>query len=295
MEQLVFSSDGVDEVDFYLEQMKERFKKINFEEYYLSYSGGRDSHLIYWFIKEILKDDKIEIVGCNTYMEHTEIIRRIEKYSDTMLRATMKPFDIKEKYGIPCFSKQQDFFIYYWQNSKRKGKKPGKTIEERVMGTHKSWHNVSKTARELLLSGNLHPTTHLCCKYLKKEAFQIFEKQTGKKPILGIRGAESKLRQAQYHQCLAKDGTFTPLHDLDDELIIKIYKKYNIETPEIYKYVSRSGCLGCPYGSYKKEIETDLSIATPAQRKFVIRLFKESYDVLGINYQQFMDEEGNII
>ena len=31
---------------FYLEDLKSKFRKINTNEYYLSYSGGKDSHLI---------------------------------------------------------------------------------------------------------------------------------------------------------------------------------------------------------------------------------------------------------
>lgn len=35
-----------EEIDFYLEDLKSRFPK-NRENYYLSYSGGRDSHFLY--------------------------------------------------------------------------------------------------------------------------------------------------------------------------------------------------------------------------------------------------------
>ena len=41
-----------DEVDFYLIDLKSRFDKIKPNTYYLSYSGGKDSHFLYWFIKE---------------------------------------------------------------------------------------------------------------------------------------------------------------------------------------------------------------------------------------------------
>ena len=111
----------MNDVDFYLYDLKTKFDKINPEEYYLSYSGGKDSHLLYWFIKEYLHDDKITIVGDNTFMEHPEIRDRIYKYSDIVLSPTMKPTEVKEKYGIPCFSKEQDYYIYYYQNSLRKG------------------------------------------------------------------------------------------------------------------------------------------------------------------------------
>ena len=268
--------------EFYLKDLKTKFDKINFEDYYLSYSGGKDSHLLYWFIKEYLKDDKIKIVGINTYMEHPQIRKRIYDNCDIVLLPTMKPFEIKEKYGIPCFSKEQDFYIYYWQNSIRKGKEPSKTIKEKIYGTYHTGFVLSKKAREYVLSGNAHKITHLCCHYLKKEPARKFEKQTGLKPILGVRGNESALRKKQYTSCFTKEGKFTPLWDLEDDLFDKIYAKYKIEIPDVYNYVKRTGCMGCPYGSYKHDTEKELALLNGGQKKFVCEYFKESYDFLGI-------------
>lgn len=271
------------DIDFYLFDLKSKFNKINPNEYYLSYSGGKDSHFLYWFIKEYAKIDGIEIVGCNTYMEHQEIRKRIYDNSDEVLLPTMKPFEIKQKYGIPCFSKEQDFYIYYYQNAIRKGKKPSKTILEKINGTYeKGFNGISKKAREYVLSGNAHKITHLCCYYLKKKPFHDYEKQTGKKAILGIRGEESALRKKQYQSCFTKDKKFTPIYDLSDELLEKIIKKYNIEVPKVYEYINRTGCMGCPYGSYKHETETELKLITEKQKEFVCDLFKESYEILGI-------------
>ena len=273
----------IDDVDFYLIDLKSRFDKIKPNTYYLSYSGGKDSHFLYWFIKEYLHRDDIKIVGINTYMEHPEIRDRILKNSDIVLRPILKPFKIKEKYGIPCFSKEQDFYIYYYQNALRKGKKPSKTIQQKIDGTYdKGFSGISKKAREYVKSGNAHKITHLCCHYLKKEPARLFEKESGLKPILGVRGGESLLRKKQYKSCFTKDKKFTPLHDLSDELLDKIYKKYNIEIPKVYDYVCRTGCMGCPYGSYKHDTEKELALINGNQKKFVCEYFKESYEVLGI-------------
>ena len=273
----------IDDADFYLIDLKSRFDKIKPNTYYLSYSGGKDSHFLYWFIKEYLHRDDIKIVGINTYMEHPEIRDRILKNSDIVLRPILKPFEIKEKYGIPCFSKEQDFYIYYYQNALRKGKKPSKTIQQKIDGTYdKGFSGISKKAREYVKSGNAHKITHLSCYYLKKKPAHDFEKETGLKPILGIRGGESTLRKQQYKSCFTKDKKFTPLHDLSDELLDKIYKKYNIEIPKVYDYVCRTGCMGCPYGSYKHDTEKELALINGNQKKFVCEYFKESYEVLGI-------------
>lgn len=271
------------EEEFYLIDLKSRFDKIKPNTYYLSYSGGKDSHFLYWFIKEYLKRDDIKIVGINTYMEHQEIRDRILKNSDIVLYPELKPMQIKEKYGIPCFSKEQDFYIYYYQNAIRKGKQPSRTINDKIQGTYKTGFNISKKAREYVLSGKAHKITHLCCYYLKKKPAHKFEKETGLKAILGIRGNESSMRKQQYKSCFTKSKKFIPIHDLTDELLDKIYKKYNIEIPKVYNYVCRTGCMGCPYGSYKHDTEKELKLINENQRKFVSEYFKESYEVLGID------------
>lgn len=270
--------------EFYLEDLRAKFNKINPSEYYLSYSGGKDSHLLYWFIKEYAPEFKdIKVVAINTYMEHPEIRQRMYDNADVVLLPTMKPFEIKEKYGIPCFSKEQDYYIYYYQNSLRKGKQPSRTTEEKINGTYKTGFSISKKARQYILSGKAHNITHLCCKYLKKQPFKNYEKQNNVKAILGVKGQESILRKSKYTSCFTKDKKFTPLWDLTDELEEQIYEKYNIEVPDIYKYITRTGCMGCPYGSYKHDTEKELALLDEKQHDFVCRYFKESYEVLGID------------
>lgn len=171
---------------------------------------------------------------------------------------------------------------------------------ERVTGIHKDTgepvkgrFKLSNKARTLLLSGQLHKVSPKCCEYLKKRTAHKYEKETGKKPILGVRGSESALRSVQYKKCFTKSGTFTPLYNLKDDMLDEIYKRYNIEVPEIYSHISRSGCMGCPYGSWKGDTELELKLVTKAQRKFLGEYFKESYQVLGIDIERIKQECGD--
>ena len=284
----------MDIIDFYLEDLKSKFNKINPIEYYLSYSGGKDSHLLYWFIKEYANIDGIIIVGINTCMEHQEIRERIYANSDKVLLPNINPFEIKKKYGIPCFSKSQDDFIDRYQRGCRR-----RYLMDRIYGrsfigkdgkTYTSAFNLNKLARQKLLAGELHKISPKCCKYLKKNPALKFEKATGLKAILGVKGTESNLRKTQYKSCFTKDGKFTPLWDLTDELEDMIYAKYHIEIPQIYKHIDRTGCMGCPYGSYKGETEKELELLNENQRKFVCEYFKESYELLGINTNNYVQK-----
>lgn len=280
--------DILNDPEIYLIDLKSRFDNLDLNKYYLSYSGGKDSHFLYWFLKEYMHDSKVQIVALNTRMEHPEIRARMYKYADIVLLPDMMPHEVKEKYGSPCFSKIQDDFINRYQKGCR-----SKSLMDRIMGKrfigndgkeYKSTFNLNKTAKELLLSGKLHKISPMCCTILKKKALKKYEKQSGRKAIIGIRSTEGALRKSKYHQCIQSDGKFAPLYDLSDDLLDAIYKKYNIEIPKIYNYIARTGCMGCPYGSYMGDTKAELDLLTDAQRKYVIELFKESYDVLKIDY-----------
>ena len=285
------------EEEFYLIDLKSRFDKIKPNTYYLSYSGGKDSHFLYWFITEYLKRKDIKIVGINTYMEHHEIRNRILKNSDIVLYPELKPMQVKEKYGSPCFSKIQDDFIDRYQRGSR-----SKSLMDRIKSRefkgkdgkiHKSSFSLNSTARELLLSGKLHRVSPKCCKMLKKNTAHKFESEFGLKAILGVRGAEGAMRKTQYKSCFTKDKKFTPIWDLSDELLEKIINKYNIEVPDVYKHIGRTGCMGCPYGSYKHDTEKELLLIDDNQFKFVCEYFKESYKVLGIDIEKIKYERNN--
>lgn len=275
--------------EFYLEDLKTKFRKIKPEDYYLSYSGGKDSHLLYWFIKEYAPEFKdIKVISINTYMEHPEIRERMYKYADKVLLPTMKPFEIKEKYGIPCFSKFQDDFIDRYQRGSRCESVMNRLYLRNKDGS-KSFFGLSKKARELLLSGKLHKVSPKCCKKLKKEPFNNFEKETGLKAILGVRGSEGILRKAKYKSCFQKNNKFTPLWDLTDKLEDEIYLQFKIPIPKIYTQIKRTGCMGCPYGNRKGNTQKELNLLNDNQHKFVCEYFKESYEVLGIDINRQME------
>jgi len=292
----------MDELEFYLEDLKSKFLKINPSDYYLSYSGGKDSHFLFWFLREWLKNNDyemyqkyldIKIVGINTYMEHKEILDRMKNNCDIVLRSELKPLEIKEKHGSPCFSKWQDDMIDRYQRGCRRpylveiinGVK--NDTGEKIQGRFK----LNSTAKKGVIDGTLHKISPKCCEFLKKKPAAKYEKESNRKAILGVRGGESGLRKSQYTTCFQKNGRFTPLWDLTDETIDGIYGKFKIETPEVYKQIKRTGCMGCPYGSYKGNTEKELRLLNKNQRNFVCSYFKESYDVLGIDYKKILNED----
>lgn len=284
----------MDEAEFYLEDLKSKFTKIKPEDYYLSYSGGRDSHFLYWFIKEYLKEDRIEIVGINTGLEVVEIANRMKNNSDRILRPTMKPFDIKEQYGIPCVSKSQDEMVYYYRKQISEKGYATPHFVERIEKANESisYYRINKKLYNALFDGSLHKISHLCCKYLKKQPARNYEKESNKLPILGIMQAESIMRKVSATSCFNQKKYFYPIWDLTNNVQNIIEIKYEIEIPDIYSYVNQTGCVGCPYGiKYYKNTGNSLQFATLQQQKFCINYFKESYDFHGFDYNKYLNLE----
>ena len=293
----------MNEVEFYLEDLKSKFSKINPNEYYLAYSGGRDSHFLLWFIKEYLHESRIPAVFSNTGMEIPEIRDRGLANADVILKPAMKHAEIKEKFGIPLNSKTQDEYVYRYQQKKREGVTDDDmpigvkyfAMRQIEAGTHGrktgklSRFSVNKKTSEAMINGTLHKVSSLCCEYMKKKPGTNYEKQFGRKPILGIMESESEKRKVTFKSCFNKKMHFTPLWDLTEDLRTAIEKYCGIPVPSVYRFLYQTGCAGCPYGQHgKKHFEGTnlvLSLCGEGQRKFILDYFAESYAFKEYAYQ----------
>ena len=202
----------MNQAEFYLEDLKSKFSKIDPTQYYLAYSGGRDSHFLLWFIREYLHETRIPAVFNNTGMEIPEIRERALANCDVILKPAMKHFEIKEKYGIPLNSKIQDHWVHVYQTKREQG-----IADEDMPDSIKFYAmrqvNAVKYGRETgrlskmavnsrtclyMMGGVLHKVSNLCCDYLKKKPSKVYGKESNRKAITGVMGNESVLRSTRY-------------------------------------------------------------------------------------------------
>lgn len=298
-------------VEFYLEDLASKFQKINPNDYYLAYSGGRDSHFLLWFIREYLHETRIPAVFSNTGMEIPEIRERALANADIILKPALKHAEIKEKYGIPLNTKASDQFVYEYQSRKRKGiededmpdfvkyyamRQVDATKRGRELGVL-GFTVVNKKTSEAMLRGELHNVSDRCCMFLKKKPGKMFrqrERERGhaRKEILGVMGSESWRRSKKYTSCFSKNGAFHPLWDLTEELRNEIEEYCGIPVPHIYNYTTQTGCAGCPYGQHGKNrfrhTDIELSLCGAGQQRFILDYFRESYEFKGYHFQPIM-------
>lgn len=278
------------EQDAYLLTLKQRFNEIDPSKYYMSYSGGRDSHFLFWFLRIYLKEydpemyerfKAMDVVSINTRMEHPEILNRMMKNADVIVLPDVKPFEYKADIGIPCFTKLQDSMIRRYQ----KGNRSYSTMKF-VHGLDTDRFRLNNTAREALLNGTLHKVGD-CCKALKKDPLKKYAEKTGRLAVIGVRQSESMLRKVNYTTYIMKTGKFTPIYDLTDPMLEAIEQEYGIEVPDIYRVLRQTGCMGCPYG---RNILDELKTLPKTRRDFTIALFKESYDIKKVKYHTLDNE-----
>lgn len=289
--------------EFYLEDLKSKFQKINPSDYYLAYSGGRDSHFLLWFIKEYLKEDRIISVFSNTGMEIPEIRDRGLANAQIVTKPVINHWEIKEKYGIPLNSKSSDGWVYDYQRYKEMGTSDDDmpnwikyyamrqvdAIERGKKTGMLSFSVVNKKTSEAMIAGTLHKVSNRCCDFLKKKPAHLFEKESNKKPIVGIMSDESWRRNNIYRSCFTSKGKFVPLWDLTEDLRNEIEREFDIPVPSVYKYLNQTGCAGCPYGQHgsNKFANTNiaLGLCTNTHREFILEYFKESYKFKGYRYE----------
>ena len=291
-------------VEFYLEDLKSKFDKIDPSKYYLAYSGGRDSHFLLWFIRNYLKEDRIVPVFENTGMEIPEIRDRALANAQVVLKPVLKHAEIKEKYGIPLNTKASDEWVYRYQTRREAGvsdedmpqwikyyaMRQVDAIEHGRETGKLSYTAVNKKTCEAMIAGTLHKVSNKCCEFLKKKPAHIYEKENGKLGITGIMGSESWKRKTTFTSCFNKKGQFSPLWDLTDELRDEIEQYCGIDVPKVYDHVKQTGCAGCPYGQHGKykfaNTDSELSLCSEGHRRFILDYFKESYEFKGYFYSR---------
>jgi 3'-phosphoadenosine 5'-phosphosulfate sulfotransferase (PAPS reductase)/FAD synthetase len=233
----------------------------------LSYSGGRDSHLLLFLIRNILNynNDQFPAIYAKTHNEFAEIRHRIEEQDITILDGGHKIFKVFETEGLPLFGKQfskyyNDLYIKHW-NVKISNETIEKDYKKRC-----EWVN----SCGLCLSEK-------CCKLIKEDVLN-----KNKARIVGLRidegGRRSTGKNKEYDFCVKNSKIlFKPIFDVSNSELAEMEKALKVELLNIYNYLDRTGCVMCGFGT-KKQIAEKINYLRwyePARAKFYIKYFKE--------------------
>lgn len=201
----------------------------------LSFSGGKDSTVLYHIIYKILELD-IPCIFCNTGVEFESIVDFVKTKANVTIIKPKIPFvQIIRKYGYPVVSKEQSCYIDNLFSDKVNEKTKQRRLAYGSFSISKKWR--------FLLDQDKFKISDRCCYHLKKHPLRSLKY----KYITGERASESSLRKKQLHSCVLKIKC-VPLRLWNDELIDKYIEAENIEICSIYKSLKRTGCKFCLYG-----------------------------------------------
>lgn len=255
------------------------------ENFYLSFSGGKDSTVLSHLVDMALPDNQIPRVYCDTGIElimvHNFVVENaIQDKRIHIIKPTLNIRDTLNAYGYPFKSKEHSLYLnIYQRHGYTKSVKRYLQPEEKrkPYGCPKMLTYQFNNNFDLRISNK-------CCNKLKKEPLHKWQKENNKPYMLtGIMASEKGLRSSA--KCLVftnnKLKSFQPLAPLTKEWEEWFIKEYNIDICDIYKppyNFKRTGCKGCPYNpNLQKDLDT-LEEFFPNERKQCELIWKPVYD-----------------
>lgn len=257
---------------------------------YVSFSGGKDSTVLLDIVRNTPGVYDVPAVFVNTGLEYPEIQQFVRQQENvTILRPEMRFDEVIKKYGYPLISKKVANTV--------SGAKPGNVRHQMLKGEFKnpqtgepSRFNCQKWAFMLDVPFKV---SDMCCNVMKKAPAKKYEKETGRKPILGLMAAESSERKKSYLQtgCNAydkKSPQSQPMAFWTEQDVLEYLYTKKIPYASVYGEIkqaddgtyyttgaNRTGCIFCGFGCHlEKDGEkrfVNLKTTHPKQYDFCIK------------------------
>lgn len=207
---------------------------------YVSFSGGKDSTVLKHIVDSMYDD--VPALFVNTGLEYPEIQKfAMSQKNVVTVRPDMRFDEVLKKHGYPVISKIVSKRVEEAKSAIKQGRKDAVCVQQ-IQGRYKtpdgrkSKFNYGKY--EYLLKAPFE-ASHKCCNVMKKKPIKRYEKETGRKPLIGTMASESRLRYRSWlqHGCNAFEKgnpSSQPLSFWTEQDILQYIKKYNVPYCSVY-------------------------------------------------------------
>lgn len=236
----------------------EHITKLEDGQVYVSFSGGKDSTVLADLCARVCQryGYALHLLFVNTGLEYPEIQKFVKTFAEWLretyeievhleiLRPEMRFDEVLKTYGYPVISKEVAQQLYeVKQSAKLHGIDARETSPyDRKFNPESAYckKNPSYCMQrwDYMIDAEF-DVSHMCCMIMKKKPAKKYEKQTGRKPILGTMAAESRMRRSRWLQfgCNAfeaKRASSNPLSFWTVQDILHYIKKHNVPYCSVY-------------------------------------------------------------
>lgn len=229
-------------------------KKYGEENFYISFSGGKDSTVVSALVDMALPNNKIPRVYADTGIEYNiirDFVFDMKKKDNRVIviKPSVRIKEMLESEGYPFKSKHHSQMWSIWNNNHN---------NISAIKYKDGLYNFSSNKCPKILKYQFNDDFNLklsdrCCFRMKEEPLHKWQKENNKPyGIVGIMREEEGRRSSA--QCLAfrrkKLMNFQPLAPITKDWEEWFIKTYNIKICDIYKppyNFTRTGCKGCPF------------------------------------------------
>lgn len=289
-----------------LEVIRNTIQQYGEENFYLSFSGGKDSTVVHHLVDMALPENQIPRVFSNTGIEYQAIVEFVKSLAEkdnrfVLIQPSVPIKKTLESKGYPFKSKQYSQWYKAYQNNPELFREYMKKIDENpeliesydfihnlplgIKWVIKEYYGKRERERELyqfkgcpdilkyqFTEGVPFKISDKCCFEMKEKPLKQWEKKNGiKNYITGLMREEGGRRSNVGCILEKKDKVaFHPLAPMTADWEEWFIQKYNIQLCELYYppfNFRRTGCKGCPFALELQEELSLMDIYLPAERK----------------------------
>lgn len=290
-----------------LEVIRNTIQQYDEENFYISFSGGKDSTVVHHLVDMALPENQIPRVFSNTGIEYQAIVEFVKSLAENddrfvLIQPSVPIKKTLENKGYPFKSKQYSHGYRYFQKYLVAIKQQMEIIEENpellesydfihnlpygTKWTIKEYYGKREREREVCTSMQVAPDilkyqftkgvsfkiSDSCCVEMKEKPLKQWEKKNGIKNYIAGLMREEGGRRSNVGCIYEKKNkvAFYPLAPMTTEWEDWFIKRYNIQLCKLYYppfNFKRTGCKGCPFALDLQEELSLMDIYLPAERK----------------------------
>jgi 3'-phosphoadenosine 5'-phosphosulfate sulfotransferase (PAPS reductase)/FAD synthetase len=223
-------------------------------EVYVSFSGGKDSTVLKHIVDNTPGVYDVPAVFVNTGLEYPEIQKFVKDVKAgrwdcfnpnvEIIRPEMRFDEVIKKYGYPAIGKEVAQQVYEVRKSAEfhgvdcRDTAPYNRKFNPESEYCRKYPNFCMKKWDYLFDADF-DISHMCCKVMKKDPAKKYEKETGRKPIIGTLATESRLRYTRWMRfgCNAFEQgrpTSQPLSFWTEQDILHYIKKFYVPYCPVY-------------------------------------------------------------